>query len=285
METVADLRQTLISLGLSEAEAEEIKGKTNLSNKIAELRADFESQEMFEEAEIDDDNIEINEEVIINDPTVVRPEMTDPAWPDFVLSHLVDNEKSDGHPKSDGLRRLTELFIGKILEINTEVPQCPNVENENHATVIVSIVVDSQHGPLKASGAADVFRGNTESVFCRHSVATAETRAEGRAYRKMLRLVNVITAEELVNEKHLDIDYGVDKIESAQIRMIDQMCLPEKLNINVEKLLNNMDISLDKFNNISKSKAQEICQRINAYQYEIPIPEEIKGYQHNWSKT
>ena len=43
MTTVEDLRQELMNLGLTEEEANNIKGKSNLSNKLEELKVKEES--------------------------------------------------------------------------------------------------------------------------------------------------------------------------------------------------------------------------------------------------
>jgi len=208
--------------------------------------------------------------------------MTDPGWSDYVLGHLEENEKIKGHPKADSLRRLTELLVGEIINIDTQVPQCPSMENGGRATVIVTVEIRpyfSNSGYMRASGAADVFPLNTAKLFAQFPVATAETRAEGRAYRKILKLISVVTAEEVVDEN--DIFDPNDRINESQIQTIKHMCGPNKLNINVEKLLNQYDINLESIENISKSKAQEICKVISSYQ-ETGVPEELIGYKSDW---
>ena len=210
------------------------------------------------------------------------PLMTDPAWPDFVLSHLEEHEKIKGHPKADSLRRLTELLIGQVVSIETDVPGCPSIENGGRATVIVKIVVepyDTNLSPMQASGAADVYPGNTEQLFAKFPVATAETRAEGRAYRKLLRLINVMAAEEVVDESQI-FDPS-DKIDLPQMNMIQTMCSAGRLNINIESLLAQYDIEVQNLDKVTKSKAQEICKTISSFQ-ETGVPENLIGYKEDW---
>jgi len=300
MVTVEELRTQLIGLGMSEEEANSIKGKKNLVNRIEEIGVDKESQEVLEEAVVVESNGQAPqiERVVADQPGVWpvvsnedkdEPEdtnltMTDPGWPEFVLSHLEENEKIKGHPKADSLRRLTELLIGQVVQIRTQVPQCPSMESNGRATVIVHVTVepyDTNLTVMQASGAADVGVNNTEQLFAKFPVATAETRAEGRAYRKLLRLINVVTAEEVVDENQIyDPD---DRISSQQISMIDVMCSSVKLDIDIAKLLSQYDVEAANLENISKSKATEICKIVNSYQ-QTSVPEELIGYQADWRK-
>lgn len=276
MQSVAEIKEKLIEFGLTEYEVNEIKGKQNLIKKLEELSVDRETSEMFEEAE---ETKEENKEIIEKEEKADIPKMSDPEWSDYVLSHLREDEKIKGHPKADSLRRLTELLIGSVTDVDTQVVQCPSMENAGRATVVVSVTVECGYITYRASGAADVYPGNTEQLFAKFPVATAETRAEGRAYRKILRLQNVVAAEELVDESQI-FDPS-DRIEAAQIMMINQMCSKAKLDIDVEKLLARYDISIENLDKISKSKAQEICKTISSYQ-DTGVPEDLIGYKSDW---
>jgi hypothetical protein len=282
MQSVEQIREELISLGLNRIEANNIKGKENLLRKLEELRVAQESEDMLNDAEVVDDDVQEIQTVQNNEGEEEPiPSWSDRNWSDYVLSHLHEDEKIKGHPKADSLRRLTELLIGDVVGVDTEVVQCPSMDNGGRATVVVTVDVMLKHtGVLyRTSGAADVYPGNTEQLFAKFPVATAETRAEGRAYRKMLRLQNVIAAEELVNEDEI-YDPG-DKITVQQITLIDNLCSSSKLNIDVEKLLEKNGIKVENLDKLSKSKAQDVCKIISSYQA-TGVTEDLLGYKHNW---
>jgi len=274
---IEELKEKLIKFGLSEAEVNKLKNISEMVRKLEEISIEKETNEMFAEA-IEESSKNYEQKIeIIEEKERIKP--SDPEWSDYVLSYLREDEKIKGHPKADSLRRLTELLIGEIVDIDTKVCQSPSADNGWRATVSVAVQVSTPHGILRASGAADVYPGNTEQLFAKFPVATAETRAEGRAYRKLLKLQNVVAAEELVDETQI-FDPS-DRIEAAQIMMINQMCSKAKLNINIEKLLNKYDIKIDHIDKISKSKAQEICKTISSYQ-DTGVPTELIGYQSDW---
>lgn len=122
------------------------------------------------------------------------PSISDPGWTEYVLSSLMDYEKDNGSPKTDGLRRIATKLLG-VFSSQTDILQTPTVENGFRASVKVELTFHNNR--FSTTGAADVYSGNTKAKFATHAVATAETRAEGRALRKALRLTKVLAAEEL----------------------------------------------------------------------------------------
>jgi hypothetical protein len=139
---------------------------------------------------------------------VCRP--SDPEWTDYVLSALTDDEKikdknnpGKEYPTTDGLRRLVEKFVGTIVTSRTQIHQMPSPDNERRATVTVEVEIIprdrytlTRTSLLTFEGAADVYSGNSVIPFCNHPVATAETKSEGRAYKKALK-IKVSTYEEI----------------------------------------------------------------------------------------
>ena len=92
---------------------------------------------------------------------------------------------------------------------------------------------------------ADVWHGNTDDLFCAHPVATACTRAEGRALRKALKL-RVLAAEELAKKNIVEIvQRSVEK--TNRILIVDEdmpggassYILQELLN--TQKIYNKLD--------------------------------------------
>ena len=179
------------------------------------------------------------------------PSMLSSEWNDYVMSHFDESELINGNPICAGLRRVAELLLGSILESGPhEVYPATDPNGPGRATVIYRVVFDWMNsGQIKVfSEVADVWHGNTDDLFCAHPVATASTRAEGRALRKALKL-RKLAAEELskkdiisivqqtVPSKPTDGDWNPEeKISVQQISFVDNKC--RQLDINVMSFIN-----------------------------------------------
>jgi len=213
----------------------------------------------------------------------------DLGWTDYVLELLSDDEKIKGNPTTDGLRRIFEIAMNCVVTQSTsEVCQTPDPNNGQRATVVHSLVYVLKDTPtaspfntITVNGAADVYWGNCDKIFRNHPVAVAETRAEGRALRRALKLRKVVAAEELADEIE-DIDGNtVSKISANQVNFID--VLAKRLNISVIKLVNSLDITCDNIYNISHDDAISVIRQLNSYQQDTSsITESIMGYQPEW---
>ena len=212
-------------------------------------------------------------------------------WTDHVLTLLSDDEKIAGNPTTDGLRRIFEIALNcTVVESTSKVVQTPDISNEKRATVVhtISYVLNSDMsttGHLNArivSGAADVYWGNCDKVYRNHPVAVAETRAEGRALRRGLKLRKVVAAEEIAKEIDDDIHGGnINKINNNQINFID--IISKRLDIDVIKILESMSLDPAKIYNIDYDKAVELVQKLTSYQQDMTsIPEDFKGYNSSW---
>jgi len=219
--------------------------------------------------------------------TSVSP--NDLGWTDYVLELLSDDEKIKGNPTTDGLRRIFEIAMNCVVTQSTsEVCQTPDPNNGQRATVVHSLTYvlkdtapDSLFNTITVNGAADVYWGNCDKIFRNHPVAVAETRAEGRALRRALKLRKVVAAEELADEIE-DIDGNtVSKISANQVNFID--VLAKRLNISVIKLVDSLDITCDNIYNISHDDAIKVIRQLNSYQQDTSsITESIMGYQPEW---
>lgn len=216
---------------------------------------------------------------------------TDLGWTDHVLGLLSDDEKISGNPTTDGLRRIFEIALNcRLLLSTSSVVQSPSPDNEKRATVIHSLTYrlnpesDDPNGinTLTVDGSADVYWGNCDKIYRNHPVAVAETRAEGRALRRALRLRKVVAAEEISSNIEDDPNgENVSKISVNQINFID--VLAQRLNVNVTKLLKHLDITCDSVYNIKHHEAVSIIQNLNTLQQNAAsIPENIKGYETEW---
>ena len=223
-------------------------------------------------------NTEIQE--VNETPTIHSPE-----WTDHVLSLLIDDEKIAGNPTTDGLRRIFEEILGcQLVETVSSVVQSPDPSNGQRATVVHTlkyILNDNKDIIRVSSGAADVYWGNCDKIYRNHPVAVAETRAEGRALRRALRLRKVVAAEEIAKEIE-DIDgLTVSKISNNQINFID--VLAKRLDVDVQKLLVEMGLDSKNVHAVSHEDAVGIVQKLSEYQQDMSkIPDGIKSYNSSW---
>jgi hypothetical protein len=222
--------------------------------------------------------------------TVVPPSCNDLAWTDYVLGLLSDDEKIKGNPTTDGLRRIFETALNcSVIRSESDVVQSPSPDNEKRATVIhsLSFVInggseDSATKYRTVSGAADVYWGNCDKVYRNHPVAVAETRAEGRALRRALKLRKVVAAEEIAGEieDHPDSN-TVSKITNNQINFID--VIAKRLNINVTKVLETNAMNASNIYDISHEDAVNIIRLLSKYQQDITLlNSDLLGYSSEW---
>jgi len=229
-----------------------------------------------------------NDQEITESPKTVSP--NDLEWTDHVLSLLSDDEKIAGNPTTDGLRRIFETALNcTVIRAESSVAQSPSVDNERRATVVHSLTYILNDGSVDdgtkfrtVSGAADVYWGNCDKIYRNHPVAVAETRAEGRALRRALKLRKVVAAEELAKEidtEHLE-ENNIGKINSTQINFFD--VFGKRLDINIPKLLEKLAIDNRNIYNISYDDAVKTITTLSSYQQSNDIPSDIKGYDSNW---
>lgn len=208
--------------------------------------------------------------------TIEKPinDRCDPGWSEYILSKLTDDEKEDTYPRADGLRRLVEQEISPIVSIETNIIQAP--QNGNNMTSTVRTTIRLANGE-KYDAVTDVQKDDCISPYNQHISAIAETRAEGRAYRKILRLKNTVTKEEMVDGKPV----SEDNISKNQIFLIDN--LSSRLDINVEKLLNLLfqDKIKTNISSYSHDDGILIAQKLNELQSKS-VPEDLKGYIPAW---
>ena len=219
------------------------------------------------------------------------PSTTDPEWNDYVMSLFTKKEMYDGNPLVAGLRRVAELVLGTIVYSGpTQV--FPPQRDDHHGRATVVFTVEFDNG-MKFSEVADCWEGNTDDMFCAYAIATASTRAEGRALRKALR-IRAVAAEEMTKKDTAKIvrdlsaqkdtsDGGYDdsgRMSDAQYNFIDVKC--RQLGINGAILFKTI-FSVDNNRKISKKVASDIVDRLNEYQRDkSTIPEEVLGYIEEW---
>ena len=217
------------------------------------------------------------------------PDINDIEWTDYVLGLLSDDEKIAGNPTTDGLRRVFEIAMDcTVVESSSSVVQTPEPSNGNRATLTHTLVyvindpdIDEHFKVRTVNGSADVYWGNCDKVYRNHPVAVGETRAEGRALRRGLKLRKVVAAEEIAKEVE-DIDgNNVNKITDNQLNFID--VLSNRLDINVKSLVSNLKIENDNIFGLAHEEAVSIIRRLSELQQNVnDIPESLMGYDSNW---
>jgi len=220
------------------------------------------------------------------------PLPTDPSWNDYVLGHFEENEMFDGMPLCNGLRRVAELLIGRIVFSGPIQVFPPDTGNDiGRSTVIWKVeFVDGS----AFCDVADSWEGNTDDTFCVYNTATAATRAEGRALRKALRL-RVVAAEEVTKKdtakiakdiskkKGLDVSGEYDssgKMTDPQARFIDSKS--KQLNIDAKKILKEV-FHVKLISKTTKKQASDVIEKLNEYQQNKgSIPTDFIGYNEDW---
>jgi hypothetical protein len=250
-----------------------------------------EEKDMFETMELQmSENTNTSEKDVIVDDA---PSMLSPDWHIYVISLFDESELIDGNPLVAGLRRVSELVLGPIV-FSGPTQVFPAQRDDHHGRATVVFTVEFESG-LRYSEVADVWEGNTDDMFCAYAVATASTRAEGRALRKALKIRGVAaeeitkknTAEIVRNASHAasnassDGDFNEEaRMSEAQHNFIDVKC--RQLDIDGEVFFSTI-FSVSSGKKIDKKVASNIIDQLNEYQRDKSlIPEDISGYKQEW---
>ena len=252
--------------------------------------------DMFDEL-FDDTKEEEAKEAVIEESVGEenRPSMFSDEWNDFVMAHFHRNELIDVNPICAGLRRVAEFLLGDIVESGPEqVFPAMDGSSPDRATVVFKVVFNWMNSGQQRvyKEVADVWHGNTDDLFCAHPVATASTRAEGRALRKALKL-RCLAAEELAKKDIVSIvqesvkksptsgEYEVDQsVSTQQVQFIDTKC--KQLDIDVMLFINMGSGDYANIGQVTRDSAKKMIKFLNGYQNGEPIQDSIKGYKANW---
>lgn len=157
----------------------------------------------------------------------VRPNDGDPKWTEYVLDKLEDEELYEGFPTVDGLRRVTEAVFGTVIQSTTDILEIPD-ENCAKCTAIHTLMVRKHRGLeiVTVNAAVDVVKKYVKPPYDKFIVAMADSRAEGKAYRRLLKL-KILSAEELQaddEDTHILIDPQV-------VIALSNLCKRQDLNV------------------------------------------------------
>jgi hypothetical protein len=231
------------------------------------------------------------EDQAIESPQTKPVTPNDIEWTDHVLRLLSDDEKISGNPTTDGLRRIFEIALNcRLMSSTSSVVQSPSPDNEKRATVIHSLTYrlnpespDPEGINIQTvDGSADVYWGNCDKIYRNHPVAVAETRAEGRALRRALKLRKVVAAEEMSSTIEDDPDGDtVSKITPNQINFID--VIAKRIDIDPIKVINSLGIDTKNIKNIDYAQGVAIIRELSKLQQNVDsISIDVKGYSDTW---
>ena len=217
-----------------------------------------------------------------------KPSFNSPEWNDYVLSLFTNEELVDGNPTVDGLRRVTELVLGKINKTHVDIVQCPTMSNGYCCVLKYRIDIlpdnDPEQDILSYEAAAGCSASNCDARFAVFATAVAETRAEGRVLRKALRLRKVIAAEEAVAVPHEDA-LSDGKITQTQIKFIEVLC--QRNDINITKYLSAAkDFKFTgRLEDIPYKSAVTVIAHLSEMQRNnASISPKFKGFEQDWRK-
>lgn len=216
-----------------------------------------------------------------------KPSFNSPEWNDYVLSLFTNEELVDGNPTVDGLRRVTELVLGKIVNTKVDIVQSPTMSNGYCCVLkykIKIITEDEEKNTLSYEAAADCSASNCDARFAVFATAVAETRAEGRVLRKALRLRKVIAAEEAAAVPHED-SLSDGKITPTQIKFIEVLCQRNDINI-VKYLSAAKDFKFTgRLEDIPYKSAVTVIAHLSEMQRNnASISPKFKGFEQEWRK-
>ena len=224
------------------------------------------------------------EQVVTDDVTTLEEEpairSTDPKWVDHVLEQLADHELVKGAPTTDGLRRVTELVFGEILESNTDILEIPKTSLNGRTTAKHTLVITKYSNGTKiiVSACVDVVGEKLPHPFNQHIVSTACTRAEGKALRRALK-IRIQTAEELANVDDVDGDANLP-INDQQIVAINVLC--KRNNVDVVKFVKANSAQAKKsIKEASNVEGGLMINKLSLYQRE-GAPKTVEGYKSDW---
>jgi hypothetical protein len=291
-ETVKEIKSKLINdfgyeaKQLTNIKKDKLKQILEEESKIGNLDISFgEGEDSGDFEMVEEAATETVEQVEEDIQEAIPPCIQDAEWSDYVLSKFEYDEAIDGNPTVDGLRRVTEVVLGQILETRTEIVQVPTKENQGRATAVCTVTVMTHDNYTRtASGSGDAWHKNTDMPYSKFPVAMAETRAEGRALRRLLQLRKVVAAEELSDSLDDTTDYQ-QKISDNQVNFIEVFCKPDGrgLNINVAKFINSDSKTYSSIRELDHNTASACIQTLSGYQQNTDsIPENIKHYDHEW---
>ncbi len=244
----------------------------NSKNTETEFEAMIESEDTDAADEYVDSSYEV----------AAVPADYDPEWSEYLLDQLQDHELINGAPTVDGLRRIAEKCFGEIVESKSCIVETPSSDNGLRCTICHTLrVIKYRNGQqVQVDGCVDVVYTKTPYPFKDHLVATADTRAEGKALRRALK-IRVITAEELQHEDEEAALASDEAVNDQQVLAINQLC--KRLNVSVVDITKAQYNTAKTINDLRNLEARLLISRLSELQRTPDdVPESCVGYDEDW---
>jgi hypothetical protein len=230
-------------------------------DEIAVEDFEMEKEELIEEEhEVDEDS---------------TPDFASKGWTEYVMSLLSEDEKFKDKPRTEGLLRIIRILFEDVEFPNPDVHHV----SPEYAAVTCAILVNGR----QFVGSAEVHPGNTDSPFVKYPLATAETRALGRAAKRLLG-INILTAEETSKVADLTIpqsdeDRTEGGITATQIKMIARQS--KAINVDVVQAVTNTVGQHDKISDLSHAEALRVLKQLDEWKRKRPEIE-LEDFNPNW---
>ena len=229
---------------------------------------------------VENTHIEEEYDVVDNDPKT--PSEYDPEWSEYLLDQLSDSELINGAPTVDGLRRITEKCFGEIVGSKSTIIESPTSQNNQRCTICHTLTISKYRSDqsISVDGCVDVLYHKTPYPFKDHLVATADTRAEGKALRRALK-IRVVTAEELQNEDEQEALSSDELVNDQQVLALNQLC--KRLDLSVTSFVKGEYNKVKKINELRNLEARLLIAKLSEFQRTPKdIPKSYMGYDENW---
>ena len=228
------------------------------------------------------ENTHIEEEYDVVDNNPQTPSEYDPEWSEYLLDQLSDSELINGAPTVDGLRRITEKCFGEIVGSKSAIIESPTSQNNQRCTICHTLTISKYRSAqsISVDGCVDVLYHKTPYPFKDHLVATADTRAEGKALRRALK-IRVVTAEELQNEDEQEALSSDELVNDQQVLALNQLC--KRLDLSVKSFVKGENNKVKKIDELRNLEARLLIAKLSEFQRTPKdIPESYMGYDENW---
>jgi len=222
-----------------------------------------------------------------DDTEIVMPERDSHEWSPYVLGLLEKDEKIEGNPTTDGLARVARKLLGDF-DSSIVVHHI----SRDYAAVTVTLCWYQSSPPknYQLCGSAEVHSDNCEPPYSQYPLATAETRATGRALRSALGLRKIITAEEGSRRAKISIPFSDEQrtegpITEIQVKFIDMVC--KKHDWSIADVMESVLVDTPKVSltDIQHNHATQVQETLDDWSRNGNVPTTINCYNPNWKAT